>query len=609
MRKIFSTLLFFAFLSQSAKPFEIKRVEPQNWWAGMQDGSLQVMIYGKDVASAKFSAAAPGVRLREVVPMENPNYVFLYFDLSEAAPQTFQISVSQGKQKQVIPYELKPRKSGSRQRSGFNAGDVLYLIMPDRFADGDPKNDEVAGMLEAKADRQNGSSRHGGDLRGVANHLDYVADLGVTALWLNPVGENNMREGSYHGYATTDYYKVDPRLGTNAEFASLVEKAHGKGLKVVMDMVFNHCGSNHFFFTDRPSRDWFNFPDGYVQTTFKTSAQCDPHVSDYDKKMAVDGWFVETMPDLNQRNPHLAKYLIQNSIWWIEYAGIDGIRQDTHPYADFDMMSRWCAAVTAEYPDFNIVGETWYENNAGIAYWQKNSRLAAPRNSNLPTVMDFPLWLAMNKAFADKSDFNGIYDILSQDFLYADPMNLLVFLDNHDTSRFLKNGGEAADFDRYRQGLTFLLTTRGIPQLYYGVEIGMAADKKDGDGALREDFPGGWAGDAQNAFERQGRTGEQNRKFDFLQKLLHFRKGNEAIAKGGLKHFVPNQDVYVYERKYGNQSVVVILNGANESRELDAAHYREVLPRPEAKDVLSGRTIALKDKVRLAARDVLVLTF
>ena len=354
--------------------------------------------------------------------------------------------------------------------------------MPDRFANGNPENDVVPGMRESKVDRADMYARHGGDLKGIKDHLDYFTDLGVTAIWLNPIQKNDMGGGSYHGYAITDYYEVDPRFGDNEEFRQLVRAAHEKGLKIVMDMIFNHCGSEHFFFKDKPSDNWFNFQDHFVQTGYQTMPQMDVHRSDYDKVKNVDGWFTRSMPDLNQRNRHVASYLIQNSIWWIEYAGINGIRQDTHPYADFDMMARWCRAVNAEYPDFNIVGETWVGSNVGVSFWQKDSKVAYPRNSCLPSVMDFPLMNIMSSAFGWNNGLASIYDYLSQDIVYADPMNLLVFLDNHDTSRFYKVP-PTGDLNRFKQALAFLLTVRGIPQIYYGTEILMAADKSEGDGA------------------------------------------------------------------------------------------------------------------------------
>lgn len=614
MKKNSLILLFIVFLSQSMFAIEVKNLDPAFWWAGMNNKELQILMHGDNIAKCDVSITAKTVHIQNIVRLDSPNYLLLYIDLTGAKPETFDIKLTRGKESKTIPYELKKRKDDSAARKGFDSGDVLYLIMPDRFANGDTSNDVVKGMRETKVDINNQYARHGGDFKGIANHLDYIHDLGVTAIWLNPTLENDMAEGSYHGYATTDYYNVDRRFGSNQDFVNLVDQAHAKGLKMVMDMIFNHCGSEHFFFTDRPSKDWFNYPDGYVQTSYKTMPQFDLYTSDYDKKKAVDGWFVETMPDLNQRNPHVAKYLIQNSIWWIEYAGLNGIRQDTHPYADFDMMSRWCKEVAAEYPDFNIVGETWLNTNVGVSFWQKDSKLAAPRNSNLKTVMDFPLMDIMNSAFDQETTDWGqglsrIHEYLAQDIVYADPMNLLIFLDNHDLSRFYRNAEQTNNFDRYKQALTFLLTTRGIPQIYYGMEIMMAADKANGDGTLRAGFPGGWSNDKSNAFTAAGRTGKQNETYNFTKKLLDWRKGNEVIKKGKLKHFSPVNGVYVYERKYNNKSVVVILNGSNSEKTIDLAQFSEVLPAKQSRDVLSEKEIALNNSLTLTPRQVFLLEF
>lgn len=614
MKKNCLILLLFVFITQSILAIDVKTVDPAFWWAGMKNAELQVLIHGSDVAKSNVSITSKTARLKEIVKLESSNYLILYLDLSDASPEKFDIILQQGKDKKVIPYELRERKPNSANRIGFNSNDVLYLIMPDRFANGDTSNDVVAGMREAKVDRNGQYARHGGDFKGISNNIDYIHDLGVTAIWLNPVLENDMDEGSYHGYATTDYYKVDRRFGSNQDFVDLVDKTHARGMKVVMDMIFNHCGSEHFFFTDRPSRDWFNYPDKYVQTSYKTTTQHDPYVSAADKKLAIDGWFVETMPDLNQRNRHVAKYLIQNSIWWIEYSGLDGIRQDTHPYADFDMMSRWCKEVTEEYPDFNIVGETWLHNNVAVAFWQKDSKLAAPRNSNLRCVMDFPLMGVMEKAFDEQTTWDQglsrIYEYLGQDIVYQNPHELLIFLDNHDTSRFFRNIGQTSNLNRYRQAIAFLLTTRGIPEIYYGTEILMAADKSEGDGYLRRDFPGGWAGDEVNAFNRSERTAHQNEAFDYMRKLLNWRKGNDVIAKGSLKHFAPTNGVYVYQREYNGKSVVVFLSGIDEEKVIDLSAYKEVLPATQAKDIVSENIINLTGKtLTIKPRSVMILEF
>ena len=592
----------------------IKKVAPTFWWAGMKNTELQVLLYGEDISSSDVSLTSSDVYLKEVVRQANSNYLILYLDLKEARPQKFDIVLKKGRKVTKVPYELKERIRRGTDIEGFTSSDVLYLIMPDRFANGNPDNDVIPGMLENKVDRNEQFGRHGGDFKGISEHLDYISDLGVTAIWLNPTQENDMKDGSYHGYAITDYYQIDRRFGTNEEFCNLVNEAHGKGLKVVMDMIFNHCGSENYLFKDRPQDDWFNFRSNYVQTSFKTASVMDIHASDYEKAIATDGWFTQVMPDLNQRNRHVARYLIQSSIWWIEYAGINGIRQDTHPYADYDFMSSWCKEVLEEYPHFNIVGETWLNSNVLVSYWQKDSKLAAPKNSNLPTVMDFPLTDLMSKAFDEETtEWSGglyrLYDYHTQDLVYANPMNLLIFLDNHDTSRFCKNEEDAKNIVRYKQAITYLLTTRGIPQIYYGTEILMAADKSEGDGCLRRDFPGGWKGDKVNCFTAEGRTDLQNEAFDYTRKLLNFRKGNEAICKGTMKHFSIFKGVYVYERKYNDKSVVVFMNGTDEKQTLSLVPYREILPSSSATDFISGKNVVLDEEITLGSRETLLLTF
>lgn len=599
---------------QTARAMEIKKVAPSFWWAGMKNPELQILLYGEDLALSDVSVSGEGIYLKETVRQDNPNYLLLYLDLSEAKAQTFQILLKHGKKKLQIPYELKSRVRRGEDVKGFTSEDVLYLIMPDRFANGNPENDVVDGMREKKIDRADSFARHGGDIQGISNHLDYIADLGVTAIWLNPTQENDMESGSYHGYAITDYYQIDRRFGSNEDFCALVEKAHERNLKVVMDMIFNHCGSENYLFKDKPSKEWFNYHSNYVQTSFKTASVMDIHASAFEKKIATDGWFTSVMPDFNQRNRHVARYLIQSSIWWIEYAGINGIRQDTHPYADFDFMSQWCKEVLDEYPYFNIVGETWLNSNVLVSYWQKDSKLAAPLNSNLPTVMDFPLQALINQAFDEETgEWGGglykLYDYQTQDLVYANPMNLLTFLDNHDTSRFAQTDEMAKNLKRYKQAMVFLLTTRGIPQIYYGTEILMTGDKGKGDGDLRKDFPGGWQGDTRNCFAKNGRTALENEAFEFTRQLLNWRKGSQVIGKGSLKHYSIQNGVYVYQREFNGKSVVIIMNGTDDSKELDLAPYQEILPRENALDVLTGKNVNLSGKLCLDGRENLILNF
>ena len=599
----------------SAKPADkIKKVAPTFWWSGMKNPELQVILYGDNISNSDVSVSSSDIYIKEVIKQENPNYLIVYLDLSEALPQKFNFILKNGKMNTLVPYELKQQDAHSSDIQGFDASDVLYLIMPDRFANGNPDNDIISGMFKNIVDRNDQYARHGGDLKGIEDHLDYISDLGVTAIWLNPIQENDMLSGSYHGYAITDYFQVDKRLGTNEEFKSLVGKTHEKGMKVVMDMIFNHCGSENYLFKDMPSKDWFHYKGNYVQTSYRTGSVQDIHAADYEKKIAVDGWFTKNMPDWNQSNRHVATYLIQSSIFWIEYAGINGIRQDTHPYADFDMMANWSKAVLNEYPNFNIVGETWVNSNVQVSFWQKDSKLAAPRNAELPTVMDFPLMSLMNQAFDEKTtDYDGglfkLYEYLAQDLVYADPMKLLIFVDNHDTSRFTHNAEDAKDLNRFKQAMTFLLTTRGIPQIYYGTEILMEGEKSEGDGLLRKDFPGGWEGDATNAFKPSGRTDRQNEAFDFLSKMLKWRKGNEVIAKGTLKHFAPNKGIYVYERKYNNRSIVIMLNGNDREQSIALEAYKEILPTNKAYDVISQKTMEIGKDITLESRGIRILEF
>jgi neopullulanase len=602
---------FFFLAASLSAAITVTRMDPAFWWVGMKNPELQIMVYGPDVGKSQVAVQTPGVILKKVVKAESPDYLFLYLDLSQATPGQVKFLFTEGKHRSHFFYELKARTVAPESHKGFSTSDVLYLLMPDRFANGDPANDNLPmKQCSVSVNRKDSNARHGGDLAGIAQHLDYIADLGVTAIWLNPVLENDMPGGSYHGYATTDYYRIDPRFGTNAEYANLISLAHSKNLKVVMDMIFNHVGSEHIWLKDMPFSDWFHNGGKFVQTNHDKFVSFDPYASAYDSKRMTDGWFVESMPDLNQRNPQLARYLIQNSIWWVEYAGIDGIRQDTHPYADADMMSQWCKELMTEYPNFNIVGEAWINYQPGIAYWQAGSRLNTKGNSNLKTVMDFPLMLMSNTAFNEETNWDKgltrIYEHLCFDFLYPDVNNLLVFLENHDTNRFLLE--MPVNLAVFKQAYAFLLTSRGIPQLYYGSEILMNGTKKTSDGDVRKDFPGGWPGDAVNAFVPEGRTLLQNEAHDYLKKLLTWRRGNDVIAKGSLKHFVPLHGAYVYFRENQGKKVLVVLNGLSRENTIALDPYSEVLGNIHSgKDVITGKTVSLEKELRLAPRETLIL--
>ena len=589
-------------------------VEPPFWWVGMANDTLQLMINAPGIADAEFSLDYPGVHLDSQTALDSKNYKFLYLTISpDAAPGKLNFKYTQGGKKRSFGYELHARDRAAADYKGFDAGDVLYLLMPDRFAQGlDHSRLDLNGLdYPVAEDRTNPNGRHGGDMRGIRNHLDYIDSLGVTAIWVCPVLENDMPGGSYHGYATTDYYNIDPRFGSNAEYKALISDAHDRGLKVVMDMIFNHAGANHHWMKDAPSADWFNHPEGDKQTNFRLTTVHDPYVSDYDKDMTVNAWFVKEMPDLNQRNPHLMKYLTQNSIWWIESAKIDGIRMDTYPYADMQAMSKWAADVLREYPNFNIVGECWYANEAGSAFWQSGNRLN-PVDTHLPSVMDFFYILNGRKAFSDDTNpwegLNKIYDHLSNDFLFPNPQKILTFLDNHDTDRFLAEMPDS--LGRWKQAQAFLLTSRGIPQIYYGTELLMNGSKEGSDGYIRLDMPGGFPGDRTNAFTREGRTDLQNEAWDYLSKLLNWRRGEarEVMAKGSLKHFMPQNGIYVYQRKLGDKEVTVLMNGRDVPHTVTMERTLEILPYgSRLHNIVNDSDVTIEKEMTFAPREVMIL--
>ena len=586
------------------------RIDPPNWWAGMKNTSVQLLVHSPQIRDAEPSINYPGVRIDSVVRLDSPNYQIIYLNIPQSVnPGKMDISFKNGKKSMTVKYELKQRDG--IQSTPFTSSDILYLIMPDRFADGDISNNDVEELtFHEPVNRNNPNGRHGGDLKGIENHLGYIDSLGMTAIWLNPVLENDMPGGSYHGYATTDYYKVDPRLGTNEEYAALIKKTHDRGMKVVMDMIFNHSGSEHPWMHDMPSKDWYNHPDGKLMTDFHLSTVNDPYASDYDYERTVRGWFVSSMPDLNQNNPHVMKYLIQNSIWWIEYSKIDGIRMDTYPYAEMEPMAQWIKDVQMEYPDYNIVGECWYNDVAGTAFWQGGNCLSAKGNPELPTVMDFPTMMIANSSFHGDTQYgkglNEIYNRLSLDYLYANKQKVLTFLDNHDTDRFLRE--KPSNLASWKQGIAFLLTTRGIPQIYYGTELLMFGSKKRTDGDIRLDVPGGFPGDSHNEFTPEGRSALQNEAYNFLSRIAQWRKGNDVIACGSLKHFMPDNGMYVYERSLDDKRVIVIMNGTDRTLDIDMSKYKEIMqPGMVFHDVVTGEDVTIMSDMSFAPRALYIL--
>ncbi|MBK9291102.1 MAG: glycoside hydrolase family 13 protein [Bacteroidetes bacterium] len=580
----FHRLLAFAFVLFTGHNFlqaqEISRIEPPFWWTGMAEGELQLMVYGRDIGKTRVSLSYPGVELRDVVMVENPNYLFInLFIRPEAQPGNMQLSFSGLRKKPLVyNYELKARKPGSALRGGFDNSDVIYLLMPDRFANGNPNNDNMPGMLE-KADRSNPDGRHGGDLAGIEAHLDYFNKLAVTTLWLNPVLENNMPAFSYHGYAITDFYKVDPRFGTNDDYVRFIAKAHDKGLKIVKDMVFNHFGTNHWWMNDLPSSDWINRWPEFTRSNYRGGTLTDPYASEADKKRMLRGWFDTSMADFNQDNPFVANYLIQNSVWWVEYAGLDGIRVDTYPYSGKTFMKQWKQRINREYPNFSVVGEVWLNTTPQVAYWMGRAANANGFDSELKHLFDFPLKYAIRDAFNESNGWSTgvsrLYESLSLDFLFSEPMNIVVFADNHDADRIFTALGE--DMRKFRMAMTFLLTVRGIPQIYYGTEIGMTGWEHSGHGFIREDFPGGWPGDESSVKDRRNLKPTQLEALDFMQMLLNWRKNKKVIHYGKTTHYVPENGVYVYFRHDENESVMVVLNNNEESRTFTTERFAENL--------------------------------
>ena len=617
-------------MSAAKSKVVIDRIDPTDWFVGLKNPQVQLMVYGKNIAAVQRVATDyPGVVVDSVVRLDSPNYLFVYLNLRQAKPGTMTLQFDKVK----VQYQLKQREMAGDKRIGFDNSDVLYMLMPDRFAQGQGHQPQVKGMRPYKEDRSQPSLRHGGDLNGIREHLDYFNELGVTALWLTPVLENDSPDSdngysTYHGYATTDYYRVDPRFGTNDDYRRLCDEAHQKGLKVVMDMIFNHSGFEHPWTHDMPSRDWLNLPQwlveskgtsdargtSFLQTSYKLTPVKDPYASQVDLKETTEGWFVPTMPDLNQRNPHLMRYLIQNSIWWIETIGIDGIRMDTYPYAFAEGMAQWMKELDEEYPNFNTVGETWVTEPAYTAAWQKDSRLSE-HNSYLKTVMDFSFFDKLAQAKNEETDawwkgLNRLYNSFVYDYLYEDPTHVMAFIDNHDTDRFLGNGHDSLAL---KQALALLLTVRRIPQIYYGTEIMMNGTKEITDGHVRKDFPGGFPGDKHNAFTREGRTRAQQSMFNWLSRLLHWRRGNETIIRGYQTQFIPYNGIYVVTRRWHRNTVITILNGTTQDAVLDISRYQELFDDGQdvsrVQDIPTGRYYDLTKNLTLKPRQTLVLEF
>ena len=591
---------------------QIEKTEPPFWFAGMHNPELQIMFYGKNIAVNEVSVSNT-IIIKSVQKTENPNYVFVTIDTKNIPASDFVFSFSKNKEVAFTKkYSLKQRRENSALRKSYDASDMIYLIMSDRFANGNTNNDSDKSVTE-KADRNNPGGRHGGDIEGMINNLDYLKELGATALWPTPLCEDNDKQYSYHTYGQSDVYKIDPRFGTNEEYLQLSSELHKRDMKLIMDYVTNHWGAEHWMMKDLPTYNWLHQFPGYAQTNYRMTSQFDPNASEIDTKMCMDGWFVKSMPDLNQSEPLMLNYLTQNAIWWIEYADLDGFRVDTYSYNDKAGIAKWTKAITDEYPYFNIVGEVWMHNQAQMAYWQKDSKIGAIQNYNsyLPSVMDFTLHDAIGNVFnEDEAAWDKgmikIYENFTNDFLYPNINNIMTFVENHDTNRF--NEIYKNDFKKYQMAMALIATVRGIPQLYYGSEIGMNGDKSKGDAAIRKDFPGGWKGDTNNAFLKSGRTLEQEKFFDFTAKLFQWRKTNEAAHFGKMTHYIPENNVYVYFRYTDNKSVMIVMNNSGTNQTIKTNRFQENIGNYKTgKDVLSGKSVDLKNEILIESKSVLIL--
>lgn len=606
-------VIFCLFLSANvfAQLPALERVEPMFWWVGMKNPKLQLIVHGDKIAERSVKLNYPGVKLMQVHKVENPSYLFLDLDISATAkPGEFVISFTKpGASNVKYKYELKQRDHSKDRAQGVTNKDLIYLIMPDRFSNGDQSNDSVAGMKEMKVDRNQMYARHGGDIQGVMNHLDYLKDMGVTTVWLTPEITNDMPHASYHGYAVTDHYYVDPRFGTNALYKAFVDKCHAMGLKVIKDLVHNHAGTNDYFIKDMPMKSWVHQWPKYTNSNFRDAAVMDPHGSAIDKKIMLDGWFDHSMADMNENNPYVQNYLTQNHIWWVEYAGVDGFRLDTYPYNDAAYMADWARKVKAEFPHLSIYGETLVWSVANQAYFTQGNTVNRGFDTDLPGVTDSQVKDALAEALNGHEGWtdgvNRLYVVLAQDFLYQDPTRNVVFLDNHDMSRFYSVVGE--DFSKYKAGMALLLTIRGIPQMYYGDEILMKGYSNP-DGLVREDFPGGWPGDKANKFTNEGRTDSERMAFNYVRTLANYRKATPALQTGKLMQYIPQKGIYVYFRYDAAKTVMIIYNSENKEQTLETDRFNERLAGyKQATNVITHETMGNINSIKIPGKTTLVL--
>ena len=590
MKNLFTTFLLFLFLSNANAQIDI--IHPPNWWVGFENQNLQLLAKGNNISEFEVEIDYPGVEIKKIYKADSPNYLFIDLNISNStSPGIFKIKFKRGLKELTHNYKLENRRNASQQNEGFDISDVIYLITPDRFANGDYSNDIIKGLKENKIDRKDNYARHGGDIIGVTKNINYIKDMGFTSIWLNPVLINDMKEGSYHGYATTDYYTPDPRFGSMDDYLDFSEKASKNGIKLIKDIILNHCGLFHWWMDDLPFNDWLNFQEIYLKSNDETiekntvysnhrrSTIQDIYAAEVDYRGMLDGWFVPTMPDLNQRNRFMAEYLIQNSIWWIETLNLSGIRQDTYPYAEKEFMSDWAGRIMKEYPKFNIVGEEWSYNPIRIAYWQEGNNNKDGYKSNLKSTMDFAMQKAISEGILEEENWNTglikIYENLANDFYYSDPKSLLIFNDNHDMSRIYTQMKE--DIPKTKMAIGLMLVLPRIPQILYGTEILMEDSAKPGDhGLIRTDFPGGWKNDNTNAFSGENMNDNQLEMQNYIKTILNFRKNSKAIHYGRTLHYAPIEGVYLISRKKDDETVIYIVNKNKSSKELDLNRFNQL---------------------------------
>lgn len=613
--KITKTSLFFLLLFVTRPLFAqvpaLERIEPSNWWVGMKNTKLQLIVHGNQIASRNVTINYPGVTLLQTNKVENANYLFLDLEISPATqPGTFPIRFAKkGAKTLVFNYELKARNVKQVKAQGVNTKDLVYLIMPDRFANGDKTNDIVKGMTETTLNRDSMYLRHGGDIQGIINNLDYLQDLGVTALWINPLLTNDQPKTSYHGYANTENYQIDPRYGTNELYKKLIDEMHKRGMKMVKDLVHNHVGSRHWTVLDLPSKDWLNQWPTFTRTTYREQTHFDPYASAADKNQMVKGWFDFHMPDPNQQNPYVRNYITQSHIWWVEYAGVDAFRLDTYAYNDLDYMAEWAKAIKAEYPNLNSFGETWVQGVPSQTYFTEGNVVNQGFDSGLDGVTDFQALWAVNEALNGKFGWTDgvvrLYNTLAYDYQYKDATKNVVFLDNHDLNRFYSVVNE--DFSKYKSGIAWLLSTRGIPQFYYGNEILMTGTTTP-DGKVRLDFKGGWPEDKTNKFTAAGRTEKENEAFNYVRKLATYRKNNEVLQTGKMMQFVPQDGVYVYFRYNADKTVMVLMNGEEKEVNVTTARFAERTKGfKQAINIATDEVLADISQINIPAKTTLIL--